>query len=150
MRKIDGTVAVVGLGYVGLPLAVSLAKHVPVVGFDINTRRVEELQQGIDRTGETLGGDLKSPNISFTTDAKHLHRCKYIIVAVPTPVDKANVPDLEPVISASRIVGENLSKGSIVIFESTVYPGVTEEVCLPILEEKSGLKLGDFKIGYSP
>ncbi len=150
MKKIDGTVAVVGLGYVGLPLAVSFAKHLKVVGFDINTRRIEELQKGIDRTGETLGGDLKNPNISFTDDPKGLRQCKYIVVAVPTPVDKANVPDLEPVESASRIVGENLCKGSIVIFESTVYPGVTEEVCLPILEEKSGLKLGDFKIGYSP
>jgi UDP-N-acetyl-D-glucosamine/UDP-N-acetyl-D-galactosamine dehydrogenase len=150
MKKIEGKVAVVGLGYVGLPLAVTFAKHLPVVGFDINTRRVEELQEGVDRTGETLGGDLKSPNISFTTDAKRLRECKYIVVAVPTPVDKANVPDLEPVISASRVVGENLAKGAVVIFESTVYPGVTEEVCLPILEEKSGLKLGDFKIGYSP
>src|SRR5579862_196642 len=150
MKKIEGKVAIVGLGYVGLPLAVSFAKHIPVVGFDINTRRVEELTQGVDRTGETLGGDLKGPNISFTTDAKHLRECRYIVVAVPTPVDKANVPDLGPVISASRVVGENLAKGSIVIFESTVYPGVTEEICLPILEEKSGLKLGDFKIGYSP
>jgi UDP-N-acetyl-D-galactosamine dehydrogenase len=150
MKNIEGTVVVVGLGYVGLPLAVSFARHLSVVGFDINTRRIEELQKGVDRTGETLGGDLKNPNLSFTTDAKRLRECKYIVVAVPTPVDKANVPDLEPVISASRIVGENLSKGSLVIFESTVYPGVTEEVCLPILEEKSGLKLGDFKIGYSP
>ena len=150
MRKIEGKIAVVGLGYVGLPLAVSFARHIPVVGFDINTRRVEELQKGIDRTGETLGGDLKGADITFTTDAKLLRECKYIVVAVPTPVDKANVPDLEPVVSASRIVGENLSQGSIVIFESTVYPGVTEEVCLPILEEKSGLKLGEFKIGYSP
>lgn len=150
MKNIEGKVAVVGLGYVGLPLAVSFAKQLTVVGFDINTRRVEELQQGIDRTGETLGGDLKSPNISFTTNAKALRECKYIIVAVPTPVDKANVPDLEPVISASRLVGENLSQGAIVVFESTVYPGVTEEICLPILEEKSGLKRGDFKIGYSP
>ena len=150
MKKIEGKVALVGLGYVGLPLAVSFARHIPVVGFDINTRRVEELQKGVDRTGETLGGDLKNSAIGFTTDAKRLRECKYIVVAVPTPVDKANVPDLEPVISASRIVGENLAKGSIVIFESTVYPGVTEEICLPILEEKSGLKLGDFKIGYSP
>jgi len=150
MNKPHGTVALVGLGYVGLPLATTLAKHLKVIGFDINTRRVEELQQGIDRTGETLGGDLKNPNISFTTDPKALRACKYIIVAVPTPVDDANVPDLEPVRSSARVVGENLSKGSIVVFESTVYPGVTEEVALPILEEKSGLKLGDFKIGYSP
>ena len=150
MKKIEGKVAVVGLGYVGLPLAVSFAKQLTVVGFDINARRVEELQKGIDRTGETLGGDLKNPNISFTHDPKALRDCRYIVVAVPTPVDDANVPDLEPVRSASRVVGENLSKGAIVVFESTVYPGVTEEVCLPILEEKSGLKLGDFKIGYSP
>jgi UDP-N-acetyl-D-galactosamine dehydrogenase len=150
MNKTEGTVGIVGLGYVGLPLAVSFAKHLKVVGFDINARRVEELQRGVDSTGETLGGDLKSPNISFTSDPKPLRQCKYIVVAAPTPVDKANVPDLEPVRSASRIVGENLSKGSIVIFESTVYPGVTEEICLPILEEKSGLKLGEFKIGYSP
>jgi UDP-N-acetyl-D-galactosamine dehydrogenase len=150
MKKIEGTVGIVGLGYVGLPLAVAFAKHLEVVGFDINARRVEELRQGIDRTGETLGGDLKSPNISFTSDPKALRQCKYIVVAVPTPVDKANVPDLEPLVNAARIVGENLNKGSIVIFESTVYPGVTEKICLPILEEKSGLKLGDFKIGYSP
>jgi len=150
MNKTEGTVGIVGLGYVDLPLAVSFAKHLKVVGFDINARRVEELQRGVDSTGETLGGDLKSPNISFTSDPKPLRQCKYIVVAAPTPVDKANVPDLEPVRSASRIVGENLSKGSIVIFESTVYPGVTEEICLPILEEKSGLKLGEFKIGYSP
>ena len=150
MKTIEGKVAVVGLGYIGLPLAVAFAKHGTVVGFDINTRRVEELQKGIDHTGETLGGALKNPNLSFTTDPKTLRACKYIVVAVPTPVDRANVPDLESVISASRTVGENLSKGSIVIFESTVYPGVTQEICLPILEEKSGLKLGEFKIGYSP
>ncbi len=143
-------VGVVGLGYVGLPVATALARHVKVVGFDINTRRIDELTKGIDRTGETLGGDLQNPNISFTADPKTLRACRYIIVCVPTPIDDANVPDLEPVRSAARLVGENLSKGSIVVFESTVYPGVTEEVALPILEEKSGLKLGDFKIGYSP
>ena len=150
MKKIEGTACVVGLGYVGLPLATALAKHVRVIGFDINENRVRELQKGIDRTGETLGGDLKNPNITFTSDGKQLRECDYIIVAVPTPIDDANVPDLEPVRSAARIVGENLRPGAIVVFESTVYPGVTEEVALPILEEKSGLKLGDFKIGYSP
>src|SRR5437667_11978067 len=97
MKKIEGTVAVVGLGYVGLPLAVSFAKHLKVVGFDINAKRVEELQQGNDRTGETLAGDFKNPNISFTADPKALRACKYVVVAVPTPVDSANVPDLEPV-----------------------------------------------------
>ncbi len=150
MNKPTGTVALVGLGYVGLPLATTLARHLKVVGFDINPRRVAELQQGIDATGETLGGDLKNPNLSFTTDPKALRACKYIIVAVPTPVDDANVPDLEPVESAARLVGQNLSRGSIVVFESTVYPGVTEDVALPILEQESGLKLGEFKIGYSP
>ncbi len=150
MRTVNGIVGVVGLGYVGLPLAVALAKHLEVVGFDINAKRVEQLQQGVDSTGETLGGDLKNPNIRFTVDPKALRQCRYIIVAVPTPVDDANVPNLEPVISASRIVGENLSRGAIVVFESTVYPGVTEEICLPILEERSGMKLGEFKIGYSP
>jgi UDP-N-acetyl-D-galactosamine dehydrogenase len=150
MRKVEGIVGVVGLGYVGLPLAVSLAKHIRVVGFDINVKRVDELQRGIDRTGETLGGSLANPNISFTTDPQQLKQCRYVIVAVPTPVDDANVPDLSPVVGASQIVGENLSKGAIVIFESTVYPGVTEDICLPILEAKSGMKLGEFKIGYSP
>ncbi|MCS7048334.1 MAG: nucleotide sugar dehydrogenase [Verrucomicrobiae bacterium] len=150
MNKPQGTVAVVGLGYVGLPLATALAEHVQVVGFDINSTRIRELQQGIDRTGETLGGKLQNPNLSFTTDPKALRSCKYIIVAVPTPVDNANVPDLEPIRSSARIVGENLSPGSIVVYESTVYPGVTEEIALPILEQCSGLKLGQFKIGYSP
>jgi UDP-N-acetyl-D-galactosamine dehydrogenase len=150
MRKIEGIVGVVGLGYVGLPLAVAFAKHLQVIGFDINSKRIEELAKGIDRTGEVLGDDLKNPNFSFSSDPKALRQCKYIIVAVPTPVDKANVPDLEPLRNASQIVGANLSPGAIIIFESTVYPGVTEEICLPILEVKSGLKLGAFKIGYSP
>ncbi len=150
MKNDEGKVGVVGLGYVGLPLAVSLAKHKTVVGFDINVRRIEELQQGIDRTNETLGGDLKNPNITFSEDSKCLQGCRYVIVAVPTPVDSANVPNLEPVKSASRLVGDQITKGSIVVFESTVYPGVTEKICLPILEERSGLHLGDFKIGYSP
>jgi len=150
MKKVQGTVGIVGLGYVGLPLAVSLAKHIKVIGFDINTKRVDELQRGIDRTGETLGGDLTSPNISFSPDPKCLRECRYIVVAVPTPVDDANVPDLSPVIGASQVVGQNLTKGAIVIFESTVYPGVTEDICVPILEKESGLKLGEFKIGYSP
>ena len=150
MKTIQGPVAVVGLGYVGLPLAAALARHLPVIGFDINAKRVAELQQGTDRNGETLGGDLKNPNLTFTADGKNLRQSKYIIVCVPTPVDQANVPDLSPVVGASEIVGDNLSKGAIVIYESTVYPGVTELVALPVLEKRSGLKLGDFKIGYSP
>lgn len=150
MKKIEGTVAVVGLGYVGLPLAASFAKHLKVVGFDINAKRVEELSKGTDRTGEVLGGDLKNPNISFSAAPKSLRACKYIIVCVPTPVDDANVPDLSPVVGASEVVGDNLSKGAIVVYESTVYPGVTELVALPVLEKRSGMKLGEFKIGYSP
>ncbi len=150
MKEARGTVGVVGLGYVGLPVAVAFSRHLPVIGFDINARRIEELQQGLDRTGETREADLKNPRINFTNDPKRLRECRYIIVAVPTPVDKANAPDLEPLKTATRLVGENLVKGATVIFESTVYPGVTEEVCLPILEECSGLRLGDFKIGYSP
>jgi len=150
MKTIQGPVAVVGLGYVGLPLAAALAQHLPVIGFDINAKRVAELQQGTDRNGETLGGDLKNPNLTFTADGKNLRQAKYIIVCVPTPVDQANVPDLSPVVGASEIVGDNLSKGAIVVYESTVYPGVTELVALPVLEKRSGLKLGDFKIGYSP
>ena len=150
MKTIQGPVAVVGLGYVGLPLAAALARHLKVIGFDISAKRVAELQQGTDRNGETLGGDLKNPNLSITADAKQLRQAKFIIVCVPTPVDQANVPDLSPVVGASEIVGDNLTKGAIVIYESTVYPGVTELIALPVLEKRSGLKLGDFKIGYSP
>ncbi len=150
MKKPEGIVAVVGLGYVGLPLAASLAKHLKVIGFDINKKRVDELSQAIDRTGETLGGDLKNPNLSFTADGKRLREAKYIIICVPTPVDQANVPDLSPVVGASEVVGDNLSKGAIVVYESTVYPGVTELVAVPVLEKRSGLKFGEFKVGYSP
>ncbi|MCG3146619.1 MAG: UDP-N-acetyl-D-glucosamine 6-dehydrogenase [Verrucomicrobiae bacterium] len=150
MNNPEGTIAVVGLGYVGLPLAAAFAKHRKVIGFDINAKRVAELAQGIDRTGEVLGGNLKHPNFTFTSDGQLLRQAKYIIVCVPTPVDQANVPDLSPVIGASEVVGDNLSKGAIVVYESTVYPGVTELVALPVLEKRSGLKLGDFKIGYSP
>lgn len=150
MKTIQGTVAVVGLGYVGLPLAAAFAQHLPVIGFDINATRVAELTQGIDRTGEVLGGNLRHPNFSFTADPIRLREAKYVIVCVPTPVDQANVPDLSPVTSAAELVGRNLSRGAIVVFESTVYPGVTELVALPILEKYSGLKLGEFKLGYSP
>ncbi len=150
MKSISGTMGVVGLGYVGLPLATAFARKLKVIGFDIHARRVDELRRGIDRTGETLGGDLTHPNLTFTSDPSRLRDCRYVIVCVPTPIDKANVPDLEPLRSASQIVGANLARGSIVVVESTVYPGVTEEVCLPILEQVSGMKLGEFKIGYSP
>ncbi len=149
-KEIRGPVAVVGLGYVGLPLAVAFAKEVPVVGFDIKESRVTELLRGFDATGEIASAELKNGNLTFTTDAKKLRRSEFIIVCVPTPIDDAKIPDLRPVRGASEIVGAQLQRGQTVIYESTVYPGVTEEVALPILEAKSGLKLGQFKIGYSP
>jgi UDP-N-acetyl-D-galactosamine dehydrogenase len=144
------SVAVVGLGYVGLPLAAEFAKSVRVVGFDINERRVKELQRAHDATGEVESDRLKTSNISFTTDPKKLRGVEYIIICVPTPIDDGKIPDLRAVRGASEIVGAQLQRGQTVIYESTVYPGVTEEVALPILEAKSGLRLGQFKIGYSP
>lgn len=144
-------IAVVGLGYVGLPVAVAFGKKAPVIGYDISERKINELKSGKDSTGEMSGAELKSARITFTTDSTLLRGTDFIIVAVPTPIDDAKRPDLSPVIKASEAVGRNLTRGSIVIYESTVYPGVTEEICLPILERESGLKGGiDFKIGYSP
>ena len=142
--------AVVGLGYVGMPLAVEFAKHIRVIGFDINEKRVSEYQNGIDATNE-VGDALKDTTVDFTTDPTKLRESVFQIVAVPTPVNDDNTPDLRPVEGASRIVGQNLTPGTIVVFESTVYPGVTDDICIPILEEESGLKCGiDFKVGYSP
>lgn len=149
---IKGTekLALVGLGYVGMPIAVEFAKHINVIGFDINEKRVNEYKNGIDSTRE-VGPAIKNTTVDFTTDPKKLKEAKFIIVAVPTPVKEDNTPDLRPVESASHTVGQNLSAGSIVVFESTVYPGVTEDICVPIIEEESGLKCGvDWKIGYSP
>lgn len=148
-------IAVVGLGYVGLPLAVALAKHFPVVGFDIDRGRVEELQQGHDRTREIEAERLKASSLRLSSDPADLPGQAIYIVTVPTPVDEQNVPDLKPVRSASRTVGQALktkaAPGAIVVYESTVYPGVTEDICGPILEELSGLKCGrDFFLGYSP
>ncbi|MDD7792759.1 nucleotide sugar dehydrogenase [Clostridium sp. 'White wine YQ'] len=144
-------VAVVGLGYVGMPLAVAFAKKIDVIGFDVNKAKVDLYNNGIDVTNEVGNEELKASNCKFTYDEEELKKAKFFVVAVPTPTNKDNTPDLRPVIGASRTVGRNLSKGSIVVFESTVYPGVTEEVCIPLLEEESGLKCGiDFKIGYSP
>ncbi|WP_374300606.1 nucleotide sugar dehydrogenase [Ferrovibrio sp.] len=148
-------IAVVGLGYVGLPLAVVLAKHFPVVGFDIDRGRVEELQQGDDRTREIEAERLKASSLRLSSDPADLPGQAIYIVTVPTPVDEQNVPDLKPVRSASRTVGQALktkaAPGAIVVYESTVYPGVTEDICGPILEELSGLKCGrDFFLGYSP
>ena len=142
--------ALVGLGYVGMPIAVEFAKHVKVIGFDINEKRVDEYKNGIDSTNE-VGPAIKNTTVDFTADPKRLKEARFIIVAVPTPVNVDNTPDLRPVEGASRTVGQNLTKGSIVVFESTVYPGVTEDICIPIIEKESGLKCGeDWKIGYSP
>ncbi len=142
--------ALVGLGYVGMPIAVEFAKHVNVIGFDINEKRVNEYKNGIDATNE-VGESIKNTTVDFTFDASRLKEARFIIVAVPTPVNDDNSPDLRPVEGASRTVGQNLSAGSIVVFESTVYPGVTEDICVPIIEKESGLKCGvDWKIGYSP
>ncbi|PIN70406.1 hypothetical protein COV93_01660 [Candidatus Woesearchaeota archaeon CG11_big_fil_rev_8_21_14_0_20_43_8] len=142
-------ICVVGLGYVGLPLALAFARKSDVVAFDINKEKIEELKDGIDRTGEISDG-LKGTKAVFTNDESMISKCDFVIVAVPTPIDVSKKPDLSYVISASELVGKNLKKGAIVVFESTVYPGVTEDTCLPIIEKESGMKLGEFGIGYSP
>ncbi len=142
--------ALVGLGYVGMPIAVEFAKHVQVIGFDINEKRVNEYKNGIDATNE-VGEAIKNTTVDFTADPTRLKEAKFIVVAVPTPVKSDNTPDLRPVESASRTVGQNITPGTIVVYESTVYPGVTEDICIPIIEKESGLKCGvDWKIGYSP
>lgn len=144
-------IAVVGLGYVGLPLAAALGHKVDVLGLDICEQKIKELRDGFDATGELSSEQLATTYIDYTTDVARLSEASFIIVTVPTPIDDAKKPDLTPVESASRSIGRNLSKGSIVVYESTVYPGVTEEICVPILESESGLKCGiDFKVGYSP
>jgi len=144
-------VAVVGLGYVGLPIAVAFGKRDEVVGFDINKLKINELRKGFDRTGEVSKADLKSTRIQFTSEPADLKAADFIIVAVPTPINEALQPDLTALRKSSELIGSNLSPGSIVVFESTVYPGATEEVCQPILEKTSGMKCGvDFKLGYSP
>jgi UDP-N-acetyl-D-galactosamine dehydrogenase len=148
----DTRIGVIGLGYVGLPLAVALGKKYPTVGFDINTDRIAELQQGTDSTLEVEPGDLAAAkHLSYTTDIQEASTCNVYIVTVPTPIDDAKIPDLSPLESASRTVGRVLGAGDVVIYESTVYPGATEEVCVPLLEEISGLRLNDdFYAGYSP
>ena len=149
---IKGTekLALVGLGYVGMPIAVEFAKHIKVIGFDINEKRVNEYKNGIDATNE-VGEAIKNTTVDFTADPTRLKEARFIVVAVPTPVKDDNSPDLRPVEGASKTVGQNLAPGSIVVFESTVYPGVTEDICIPIIEKESGLKCGvDWKIGYSP
>ena len=144
--------ALVGLGYVGMPIAVAFAKKgVQVVGFDLNKAKIDLYRSGIDPTKEVGDEAIRTTTVEFTSDETKLQETRFIIVAVPTPVNIDHTPDLTPVISASEIVGRNLRKGSIVVYESTVYPGCTEDVCIPILERESGLKCGvDFKVGYSP
>lgn len=150
IRK-ENKLAVVGLGYVGMPLAVAFAKKINVIGFDINESKINKYINGIDITNEVGNKALVESKVDFTTDEKKLQEANFFVIAVPTPVKSDTTPDLTPVIGASEVVGRNLTKNSIVVFESTVYPGVTEEVCVPILEKESGLKCGqDFKIGYSP
>lgn len=144
------TVGIVGLGYVGLPLAVTFSGKFRVVGYDRSETRVQQLLSGVDRTREVEAADLRSTNLEFTTDPAKLGECTFIVVAVPTPITKAREPDLLPLEGASSTVGKVLRAGMMVVYESTVYPGVTEDVCLPILERESGLKLGDFELGYSP
>lgn len=143
--------AVVGLGYVGMPIAVEFSKHIDVIGFDINKAKIEAYKRGEDPTLEVGDDAIKASGVDWTYDEKRLSEAKFIIVAVPTPVNADTTPDLSPVVSSSEIVGRNLQKGTIVVYESTVYPGVTEEICVPVLEKESGLKCGiDFKVGYSP
>ncbi len=144
-------ISLVGLGYVGMPIAVAFAKKVKVVGFDLNTAKIDLYKNGSDPTNEVGDEVIKNTKVEFTADPEKLKEARFHIVAVPTPVNMDHTPDLTPVEKASRILGQNLRKGSVVVFESTVYPGVTEDICLPILEKSSGLKCGvDFKIGYSP
>jgi UDP-N-acetyl-D-galactosamine dehydrogenase len=144
-------IAVVGLGYVGLPLAVAFGKQAPVIGFDVKEARVAELKRHEDRTNEVEPEELRRSDVEYSSDPSVLKKADFYIIAVPTPIDQANLPDLSPLDKASRAVGPYLKKGDIVVFESTVYPGVTEDFCAPILEETSGLRCGeDFFLGYSP
>lgn len=143
--------SLVGLGYVGMPIAVAFARKIQVVGFDLNEKKIDLYKKGVDPTNEVGNDVIRETKVEFTADPTKLREAKFHIVAVPTPVNSDHTPDLTPVEGASRILGQNLTKGSVVVFESTVYPGVTEDICVPILEKESGLKCGvDFKIGYSP
>ncbi|MGO5296046.1 nucleotide sugar dehydrogenase [Collinsella sp. LCP21S3_A9] len=152
-QLIDGKtkLSLVGLGYVGMPIAVEFAKHVKVIGFDINERKIAQYREGKDPTNEVGDSAVASSSVDFTNDPTRLEEARFHIVAVPTPVNQDKTPDLSPVIGASKTLGAHLKPGSIVVYESTVYPGVTEDICVPILESESGLKCGvDFKVGYSP
>lgn len=152
-KIVDGTekISLVGLGYVGMPIAVAFSKKVQVIGFDVNHEKIKLYKNGVDPTKEVGDEAIKACTVDFTSDESRLREAKFHIVAVPTPVNSDHTPDLTPVESASCVLGRNLTKGSIVVYESTVYPGVTEDICVPILERESGLKCGvDFKVGYSP
>jgi UDP-N-acetyl-D-galactosamine dehydrogenase len=149
--KKEASVAVIGLGYVGLPIALAFARKIKVIGFDINQKRVEMMRKGIDPSNELGKKEFLNTDITFTHKLEELKKAQFFIVAVPTPIDEHNLPDLKPLLSASSTVGKVLKKGDYVVFESTVYPGCTEEDCIPVLEKHSGLKFKkDFKVGYSP
>ena len=151
LKRREKPLAVVGLGYVGLPLAVALSRHMDVIGFDISARRIEELKGGHDHTNEVSDENLAAATVRYTCDPAALAEAAVIIVAVPTPIDEHHSPDLTPVVGATTTVGRHFSRGTVVVYESTVYPGLTEEVCVPILEKESGMKCGaDFFVGYSP
>ena len=152
LKVCEEKISMIGLGYVGMPIAVEFAKRgIKVIGYDLNEKKIETYKKGIDPTNEVGDQVIKDTTVEFTSDETKLREAKFHIVAVPTPVNDDHTPDLTPVEGASRILGRNLTKGSIVVFESTVYPGVTEDICVPILEKESGLKCGvDFKVGYSP
>lgn len=151
IKNREDKISVIGLGYVGMPIAVAFARKTDVIGFDISEEKVELYKRGIDPTKEVGDEAIKKTSVEFTSDESRLRDAKFHIVAVPTPVNADHTPDLKSVESASRILARNLAKGSVVVFESTVFPGVTEEICVPILENESGMKCGvDFKVGYSP
>lgn len=151
IKNRQSKLSVIGLGYVGIPLAVAFAKRTDVIGFDIDSNRIKLYMQGIDITHEVGNEAISQSKITFTTDEKILQTCKFHIIAVPTPINKDKTPNLELIKEATEILGRNLTVGSIIVYESTVYPGVTEELCIPLLEKESGLKCGtDFKVGYSP
>ena len=147
----EATLAVIGLGYVGLPIALEFAKKIKVIGFDINAERVKLMQNNIDPSKELEASDFENTDITFTSNLEDLKTASFYVVAVPTPIDESNLPDLTPLLGASKTVAQVLSKGDYVVYESTVYPGCTEDDCIPVLEEVSGLKWKeDFKVGYSP
>lgn len=147
----DEKMSIIGLGYVGMPIAVAFAKKIDVLGFDISESKIEEYKAGFDPTNEVGDQAIQDTTVDFTADASRIQEAKFHVVAVPTPITHDNIPDLTPLRAASQTIGENLNKGSIIVYESTVYPGVTEEVCIPILEDASGLEHGkDFKVGFSP